>query len=262
MLAIGMSDIVGQTSDGCCFWENGCFFSFKEASCIDPSYQTWGSGFNIAFHSSHLTCKEEVWLFFRTVGLLEEIWRVHIRITVHDTISHKLRIFQTWNHLENSFLFAPFKVSLKSYDIVEASRRIVLAKLNDCVRSLKFPITRSFVIIWILESDWLHRAIEHGFDASFGHDFNGHTAFKILFFFKRVEWGFFCIDQGLMEIHKLLFGHWAVEISCFSLVIAWFEINLVHIDSIDIDDRSRCIVEIEAIPTIERVDLFCQGITG
>ena len=158
-------------------------------------------------------------MFFRTVGLLEKIWRVHVRITVHDTISHKLRIFQTWNHLEDSFLLTPFKVRLETNDIIEASRCIVLTKLNDCIWGLKFPITRSFVVIWVLESDWLHRTIEHGFDASFGHDFNGHTAFEILFFFKRVEWCFFCIHQSLMEIHELLFGHWAVEISCFTFII-------------------------------------------
>ena len=139
---------------------------------------------------------------------------------MHDAVSDKLRMFQTWNHLEDPFLFAPFKVSLEADDIVEAGSRIVLAQLNDCVGCLKLPITWPFVIIWILESNWFHRAIEHGFDTTFGHDFNGHTAFEILFFFKRVERGFFSIDQGLVEVHKLLLGHWAVEISCFSLVIA------------------------------------------
>ena len=171
-------------------------------------------------------------------------------------------MFQTWNHLEDPFLFAPFKVSLKANDIVEASSCIVLAQLDYRIRGLKLPVTRSFVVIWILEPNWLHRAIEHGFDASFGHYFNGHTTFEILFFFKRVERGFFRIDQGLVEIHKFLFGHGTVEISRFSLVIARLEINLVHIDSIDIDDWSCCIIEIETIATIKGMDLFCQGIAG
>ena len=181
---------------------------------------------------------------------------------MHDTISDKLRIFQTRNHLKDSFLLAPFKVSLEANDIVEASSCIVLAQLDYRIRGLKLPVTRSFVVIWILETNWFHRTIEHGFDASFGHDFNWHTTFEILFFFKRVEWGFFRIHQSLMEVHKLLFGHGTVEISRFSFVITRLEVNLVHIDGIDIDDWSCCIIEIEAIATIELVDLFRQGIAG
>ncbi|RSK22963.1 hypothetical protein D8834_04240 [Streptococcus oralis] len=65
-----------------------------------------------------------------------------------------------------------------------------------------------------------------------------------------------------MEIHKLLLGHRGIEIGRFSLVITRLEIDLTHINGIDIDNRRRRIVEIEAIAIIKGMNLFGQGIAG
>ncbi|COH70378.1 Uncharacterised protein [Streptococcus pneumoniae] len=181
---------------------------------------------------------------------------------MHDTITDKLRIFKTRNHLEDTLLFSPFEVGLETNDIVEATSCIILTKLHNRIRCFKFSITRSCVVVRILKTDWLHRAIKHSFNATFGHNFDWHTSFKVLFFFKRIERCFFRIDQGFMEIHKLLLGHWSIEIGCFSLIITRFEIDLTHIDSVDIDNRRCCIVEIEAIAIIKGMNLFSQGIAS
>ncbi|CAG5613603.1 Uncharacterised protein [Streptococcus pneumoniae] len=138
---------------------------------------------------------------------------------MHHTITDKLRIFKTRNHLEDTLLFSPFEVGLETNNIVEATSCIILTKLHNRIRCFKFSITRSCIVVWVLKTDWLHRAIKHSFNATFGHDFDRHTSFKVLFFFKRIKRCFFCIDQSFMEIHKFLLGHRGIEVGRFSLII-------------------------------------------
>lgn len=59
-----------------------------------------------------------------------------------------------------------------------------------------------------------------------------------------------------MEIYKFLFGYRSVEISGFFFIIMRFEIDFVYIDSIDIDNRCCCIVEIEIIVIIKSMNFF------
>ncbi len=151
-------------------------------------------------------------------------------------------------------------MGLETNDIIKASSCIILTQLHDGIWRFKFSIARTCIVIWIFQSNGFHRSIKHGFNATFSHNFNRHTAFKILFFFKRIQRGFFCGCQSFMESHEFFFGHRAVEVSSFAFIVARFEVNLAHINSRFINDRRCCVVEIESIATIYRVNFFCQGI--
>ena len=176
---------------------------------------------------------------------------------MHDTIADKFCILKARNHLKDPFLLAPLEMSLEANDVVKTARCIILTKLHHSVWRLIFTISRALIVIWIFQTNWLHRSIKHSFNPSLSHDFNRHAAFKVFFFFKGIERCFLSIDQSIMEIHKFLLSHRCIEIGCFPLIIAGFEIDLGHINGIDIDDWRCCVVEIKTVTSIERVDFFC-----
>ena len=122
-------------------------------------------------------------------------------------------------------------MGLKTNHIVEGTGRIVLAELNDCIRSLEIAVTRSLVIIRIFQANRFHGTIEHGLNTSLGHNLDGHAAFKVFFLLKLIEGSFFGCCQGLVKGHKFFLGHGAVEIGSLPLIIARFEIDLAAVNS-------------------------------
>ena len=87
---------------------------------------------------------------------------------MHNAVSYKLCVFKPRDHRKNTLLLAEFQICLKSYDIVERSRRVFLSQLNYRIRTLSR--------VGIGQTYGLHRTVASSVLASFGKHFYRHTA--------------------------------------------------------------------------------------
>ena len=171
-----MGDVISHTADYGFLRENHRFFCFGHFGRIQTGNQSASRTFHITFDPSHLPSKKDIFALFGSIGLFQELRRIHEAIAMHNAIADKLSVFQARNHLEDALLFPPFQMGLEPYNIVQRSRRIVLAKLNHRVRP--------FIGFRIFQAHGFHGTKKHRFGTSGCHDFNGHTAFKVFFFFE------------------------------------------------------------------------------
>ena len=66
-------------------------------------------------------CNKYYLLPYKVIG------RNEVTVTMHDTITNNRSIFQSWNHMNNTILFTPFKMCLESYDIIKRTHCIILS---------------------------------------------------------------------------------------------------------------------------------------
>ena len=94
--------------------------------------------------------------------------RIKKSISVHNTITNKVRIMKCRNKRKHSLLFGKFKISLKSYKIVHIAGFVFFSELKNRPRSV--------TCLWIHKTDRFHRSKAKCSLTSLCHYLNRHTA--------------------------------------------------------------------------------------
>lgn len=133
---------------------------------------------------------------------------------MHDAIADKLRMFQSRNQGEYTFLFRELEVCLEANQIIKGSFPVFRTQLNHC------PWTASSMRVG--QSHWFERPITQGICSALCHYLYRHAAFIYLkfLFFKFVKICRLGIDQLVIKQLILFFVHRAVDIVVFAPAIA------------------------------------------
>jgi len=157
---------------------------------------------------------------------------------VHHPKSGESRLLQTRDHGKDALLLRKRKPRLKSDDVVQCARKIVLAQLDHGVGA--FPRAG------IQESHGLERSVGHGQGPARRHRFDGHAALENLWIaFKSVQGCGLGSNQGFIKGEVLILVHGAVQIIRLALAVTGGIESLCGIHGIGLDQRCDRVVEMQ-----------------
>ncbi len=138
---------------------------------------------------------------------------------------------QSGYQTKNALLLRKSQTCLKTYQIIQAPRPVVLTQLHAGIRGMSAAR--------IDQADRFKRAEAYGVPPSGGHDLQRHAAFKDLFFIEVVHIGGASRNQCLVKTFILCFVHRAIEIVRAAAIIAGLAKGDGAVNAVDADNRSR-----------------------
>ena len=204
------------------------------------------SGLDIPLHTGHLSREQQT-----VIPCILECRTQMTRCTdkavaVHHAVAQKLRRCQPRNHSKNTPLLRPLEMGLKSDDVVDRPRCVVLPQLHHSIWTLP--------CYGMLKPDRLQRTIEKRISPARSHDLDRHAALEENRFLKIMRLRRLCRRQCLPECVILRFVQGAVDIGRLALPITRGPVRHIHINAGEADERRRRIVEIQSIITEQAAD--------
>ena len=193
--------------------------------------------FHIPLDARNLPRERKPFIILNRKIAVQNIGSVNIRISVHDAVTQKLRVFQRGDQRKHPLLFGEFQVCLTADEVVGRARRVLLPKLQHRVRPFSVPVRKPH---------GLERAETEGIPPARGHDFDGHTPLEDIPPFKlpqRRALG------GQEVIHKLvvfLFRQRTVDVVARALAVPVARKRRRHVYAVRRHDGRGGVVKIQS----------------
>ena len=198
-------------------------------------------GFDISLHAADLPGEEKALLGTQLKAFFQQRRGIQKGVSVNASITGKFDLFQAGNHSQDTPLFGPCHLGLKSDDVVLNSRKVFAAELYHRVRLLTgFGVD---------QTDRLHRSMGKGLDPALRDYLNRKTSFKTFDVLKRLGRN---LLRGHQAFPERLIGfavHWTVQVIRLAVAVARGLEDPVKIDGFPFDNRGNGIVKVEGIPT-------------
>ncbi len=174
---------------------------------------------------------------------------------MHRSVTHELRLGQPWNHPQHPILLAIFEICLEADQVVEGPGGVVLTQLHDGVG----PLARA----WVAQPHRSERTVGEGFLTARAQHLDREAPFKEIGIvpFEVSQRDPLGVRQSFVEGVVFGLGHRAVDVVArlaFTSPIARRAERDRHIDALKLDDGRDRIVEVERVPTGQRLDSLCQ----
>src|SRR5262249_34598598 len=125
--------------------------SFGQHRRVHSSHQTRSHRFDVSFNTRDLSRKKDSRIAAHLQSLFQNGRSAYESVAMYLTVSNNLRVLETRNQPQDSFLLSELQMVLKTHEVVAVRQQILLAQLD---RGVRLPAGAR-----IAQPDGLHRTI-------------------------------------------------------------------------------------------------------
>jgi hypothetical protein len=158
------------------------------------------------------------------------------------------------DHLEDALLLTPLELGLESHDRKMTGRQVVLAQLDDGMRTP--PVAR------VAQADRLHRPEAQGVAAAARDHLHRQAALEEELVFERMHGGALGRRERAIEGRVLRLVQRAIDVVVAAFPVTRGAKGLPEVDGVGVDHRADRVVEVELFRSDERCDVARQRLGG